>query len=213
MKAVLAYRNYGVHRTVKECALPTRPFVRWVDVPARGRSPVVFEEALLSSLPKGFLPEPPSRILLMAGDKGGGTAVSKPKLFRPWGKYFACYSLTVERGKTEEEQVLKKLRKGFKWKPRGLNRIDVYLDRSCDMAVAKLNGRTVFSGNFWDFHPGCFAGAPQELGKIRNYKRPLGFALALKQAVEKDGGRAEIRRGTYRCDPATCRGSGYRLKG
>jgi hypothetical protein len=94
MKVVLARRRYGVHETVKVIPLPRSCYVR------RRNPPIINEDALLEDLPKGFLPCSPSGVLLMLEDKSGysATAVGAPKRFRKWGKYFECYSLTVERG-------------------------------------------------------------------------------------------------------------------
>lgn len=35
------------------------------------------------------------------------------------------------------------------------NLIEVFVDKSCDMACVKFNGEFVLEGNYWDFHPGC----------------------------------------------------------
>ena len=42
------------------------------------------------------------------------------------------------------------------------NKVTVDIDRSCEMAQVKVNGKVIMVGNFWDFHPGChgFNGLP-----------------------------------------------------
>lgn len=91
----LAFRNIGTHSLVKSIEVHALDFDALVSDPD-GR-PVVDEDALLAALPSGFLPSKPRAVLLMVGDEGGATAVSTPTHFRPWGKYFSAYSLTVCR--------------------------------------------------------------------------------------------------------------------
>lgn len=55
------------------------------------------------------------------------------------------------------------------------NTIEIYVDRSCKMAVVKFNGTWVMEGNFWDFHPGCHG--INEYGDFNGYR---GLADAIK---------------------------------
>ena len=90
----LARRHHGVHRVIGTCMVRTPgSLVRWKPEEA------VLGRRLLELLPRGFLPEKPSRVLLMVGNgRGAATAARDPVRFRRWGKYFDAYSLTVEKG-------------------------------------------------------------------------------------------------------------------
>lgn len=103
MNLTLAKRHHGMHQVVRVCPVPGRTcdYVTYRKDPLRGPVPVVREDKLLAAITENwpdFLPMTPDRILLMVSDgDGGGDAVGEPRRFRPWGKYFDAYSLTLER--------------------------------------------------------------------------------------------------------------------
>lgn len=33
--------------------------------------------------------------------------------------------------------------------------VTILTDGGCDMAEIRISGQTIYSGNFWDYHPGC----------------------------------------------------------
>lgn len=99
----LQHRHHGRHEVVKSAKIFGRPsdYVSYVTNGGR-REPVVDEAKLLRAIPDGLSPvlKSPQKILLMVEDvRGGGssTAVAKPTLFRPWGKYFDAWSLNITR--------------------------------------------------------------------------------------------------------------------
>ena len=92
----LCQRHYGVHRIVKSADIPGR-FSTYVNtdlIESRDECGVN-EEKLLKALPKDFLPQPASSILLCIWQKNIGTGMMATKVFRSWAKYFDSYSLNV----------------------------------------------------------------------------------------------------------------------
>jgi len=98
MKVRLHRRHHGVHDLVRETEVPGT-FAEWATPgdPGPGRDWTarirVDEERLVVALPEGFLPVPPSRVLVGVEDEDSGTALSQLTVFRPWGKYFDAYCL------------------------------------------------------------------------------------------------------------------------
>lgn len=44
------------------------------------------------------------------------------------------------------------------------NTFKVHYDPKCKMYEVFLNNESIYSGNRWDFHPGCYGGWCQEIG-------------------------------------------------
>ena len=36
-----------------------------------------------------------------------------------------------------------------------INKVEIEIDRDCEMAQVSVNGKGIMMGNFWDFHPSC----------------------------------------------------------
>lgn len=95
VQAVLAQRHFGQHHTIKVFDLP-RSFRSYVLKKAKDYiEPIINEERLIVDLCNFELPVKTKEMLLFVGDNCSSTAISNPKYFRPWGKYFDCYSLTI----------------------------------------------------------------------------------------------------------------------
>jgi hypothetical protein len=91
-RVVLSSRHYGTHSPVKECELPL-PLSHYArKINGSEDEYIVREKKLLEDLPEKFLPVKPYKILIVVKESGQ----CKLKLFRNWGKYFDCYSLTLE---------------------------------------------------------------------------------------------------------------------
>jgi len=101
MKVLLNRRSYGVHKVIKEVEVEgeLKDYIVKVKKEKVGAGwsidHEVDEKKLLNNLPKGFLPVKAENVLLIVGDKHGGTAVSDPKEFRAWAKYFDAYSVEI----------------------------------------------------------------------------------------------------------------------
>ena len=85
----LMRRHYGVHNPVKYIEIPCN----FSDVYLH--NDCINEKLLLENIPEGWLPVPPSEILLMVGDDDSGTGQCGLKLFRNWSKYYDSYSLEL----------------------------------------------------------------------------------------------------------------------
>lgn len=100
MKVTLSQRHHGRHVPFKEAEIPGQ-FIDYArnGEPEGGRfwdECFAFEEdKLIAALPEGFLPVPPSAVLLTVGQDWGGTGQSQLTRFRPWAKYFDAYVLEL----------------------------------------------------------------------------------------------------------------------
>ena len=101
-KVVLGHRHLGLTYFVKELAIP----VCFSDTVKLLKSQteidfIIKEEKLIAAIASrsiSFLPCIPNQILLLVADAdGNATAVSKPRMFKKWGKYFDAYTITVEK--------------------------------------------------------------------------------------------------------------------
>lgn len=61
-------------------------------------------------------------------------------------------------------------------------RIQIGVDKSCEMAIVLIDGKCVMEGNFWDFHPGCYG--INEYGDFKGY---LSLASAVEIKLVSDG--------------------------
>lgn len=86
-------RNYGVHQLLKEVELPNT-----IEHYCNIKEERVFEENLLNDIPKGWLPEKPSNIVLGIQNKNklGGTFMRDLNVFKDFSKYYDCYSLSIK---------------------------------------------------------------------------------------------------------------------
>jgi hypothetical protein len=100
VKVTLYYRRYGVYDKRGETEVPGQ-FTDWAyqGEPEGSRSwderLRFHEDKLIAALPAGFLPVPPSRILLTVSDDLGGTGQSQLDRFKPFAKYFDAYALDL----------------------------------------------------------------------------------------------------------------------
>ena len=95
MKITLAHRHHGVHKNVSEAEIPGSFSDYATPKPGDRDDYVIEEERLLAALPEGFLPVPPTRILLAVEDEIGGTGQRGLTHFRDWAKYFDAYCLNL----------------------------------------------------------------------------------------------------------------------
>lgn len=95
MKITLAHRHHGVHKNVNEVEIPGGFSDYATPKPGGHDDYVIDEERLLAALPDGFLPVPPTRILLAVEDEIGGTGQRGLTHFRDWAKYFDAYCLNL----------------------------------------------------------------------------------------------------------------------
>lgn len=95
MKISLAHRRHGLHKNVSETEIPGAFSDYATPKPGRHDDYVIDEERLLAALPEGFLPVPPTRILLAVEDEIGGTGQQGLTHFRDWAKYFDAYCLNL----------------------------------------------------------------------------------------------------------------------
>lgn len=104
MKIELTKRHYGLHELVSDGDVPgvLADYATLAPMPRiRSDEYAVDEDMLLAALPEGFLPVPPSRVLLLVGDENGGTGQSGLSKFRNWAKYFDAYALTIYKPEQE----------------------------------------------------------------------------------------------------------------
>lgn len=95
MKVELRHRHIGKHSFIKEYDLPGVYKDYLIERGNSDRNVVLDEEKIINNLPKNWLPVDPNKILLMTSDGRSGCAIVAPLVFRPWGKYFDCYSVEV----------------------------------------------------------------------------------------------------------------------
>ena len=71
-------------------------------------------------------------------------------------------------------------------------------DSSCDMAEVELNGENIFTGNFWDYHPGCHGNILPE-----NYEWDgrEGFVESLRSYIINLGEKVVIETKDYKYVP------------
>ena len=62
------------------------------------------------------------------------------------------------------------------------NTIRVELYPPWEMAWVYLGNKCVYTGNYWDYHPGCHG-----LKLFGDFSRPFGFATALGEYIRKKG--------------------------
>lgn len=97
----LAYRTLGSHAPIKTVVvdLPSNFIkLRLKHLGAGMLEDMDFNEAeLLAALPTTFKSRfKPKQTLLLVGDDSSSTAVGSPRIFRSWGKYFPCHSVTLQ---------------------------------------------------------------------------------------------------------------------
>jgi len=96
MKVIFKHRHYGVHQQIKEIIIEGN-FADYVKKVKHGLDDYFLdEEKLINNLPDEFLPIKPNRILITLDDENGGTALCDLTIFRPWGKYFDSYVLSLD---------------------------------------------------------------------------------------------------------------------
>lgn len=89
-KITLNKRENGIHAPIKECLLPG-DISEYYDQ----KTKTVFEAKLIDDIPENWLTSSPSNILLLITEGEMTTGYGNPKFFRPWAKYFDCYSLEL----------------------------------------------------------------------------------------------------------------------
>ena len=75
------------------------------------------------------------------------------------------------------------------------NRITVKEDESCEMAEVDLNGTNIFTGNYWDYHPGCQGNVVPKKYKWNGREE---FVNSLKQYIEDLGKKVKIKEKKYK---------------
>jgi hypothetical protein len=98
----LHHRSGGVHRLNRTIQLPgiLRDYLKICKLSRferrSGADPVRIDEEKIIGAIGDQLPEAPSRILFSVQDlPSGSTGLSQLVMFRPWAKYFTCFSLTL----------------------------------------------------------------------------------------------------------------------
>lgn len=87
----LMHRHYGCHSPIKHIEIPCEFSKVYLG------EDNINEELLLESIPEGWLPVEPSKILLTEADKNGSTGQCGLSKFRSWAKYFDSYVLELHR--------------------------------------------------------------------------------------------------------------------
>lgn len=85
----LMRRHYGMHSPIKHIEIPCE----FSDVYKGDDN--INEKLLLNSIPDGWLPVEPRKILLTVADEYGSTGQSYLDVFRNWSKYFDSYVLEL----------------------------------------------------------------------------------------------------------------------
>ncbi len=102
MRVYLNHRHYGVHKQQKETTIPgpSKDYLEFIPPEPNGdKQPnyKIQEQKIIDALPKGFLPCPPSKILVTVSEyECGGTGQWNLDIFRPWGKYFDSFVIDLE---------------------------------------------------------------------------------------------------------------------
>ncbi|MEK6830149.1 MAG: hypothetical protein AABY15_08600, partial [Nanoarchaeota archaeon] len=65
----------------------------------------------------------------------------------------------------------------------------------CEMAEVELNGTNVFTGNFWDYHPGCCGNV---MPKKYEWEGRSGFVNALARYIQDLGKKVSVRKKKYK---------------
>lgn len=103
MRVSLYRRHYGVHSLIKKIEIDgilrryAKKYVGVENTNRVGDFYTINEKRLLDALPKKFLPEDPSKILVTVSDATGGTGQSNLFVFRNWSKYFDCYCIDLSK--------------------------------------------------------------------------------------------------------------------
>ena len=85
----LMHRRYGVHSPIKHTEIPCEFSEVYIG------EDNINEELLLESIPEGWLPVEPNKILLGVADKNGSSGQRGLNKFLSWGKYFSSYVLEL----------------------------------------------------------------------------------------------------------------------
>jgi len=75
------------------------------------------------------------------------------------------------------------------------NEIILSKDPSAEMAKVCLNGTDIFSGNYWDFHAGCYRDTLSTFldDKYGEFRRPESFVNKLSKFIEDEGKKVTIK--------------------
>jgi hypothetical protein len=68
-------------------------------------------------------------------------------------------------------------------------------DFSCEMAEVELNGKNIFTGNFWDYHTGCYGPI---LPKKYDWEGRSSFVNALARYIQDLGKKVSVKKKQYK---------------
>lgn len=87
----LTYRKYGSYNEIKHIEIPCEFSKVYLG------EDNIDEKLLFESIPKGWLPTAPRKILLAVADKNGSTGQSNLKAFSSWTKCSDSYVLELHK--------------------------------------------------------------------------------------------------------------------
>ena len=88
----LMRRSYGIHTPIKHLEIPCD----FSDIYLGENN--INEDLLLEHIPKGWLQDKPSNVLItVANNNGSTTGQFKLKKFKSWAKYFNAYVVELHR--------------------------------------------------------------------------------------------------------------------
>lgn len=97
MKITLYHRMGGIHYYMKHMEIPGvfNDYVKIIE-----GNWVINEELLITKIPQNFVPVLYKDCLLKIDDSTGSTGLKNVIVFKPWSKYYDCYSLGIDNVET-----------------------------------------------------------------------------------------------------------------